>query len=106
MRLKGSKPSWRDLRRHCIARRSKRGSPREPIGWRPARPIMTLGRSWRSSVRAAMSQALPRLDREIETISQEIDTLNVAIAEHDARTGRETLRERCRNAGRDAKRAE
>jgi uncharacterized protein YPO0396 len=56
--------------------------------------------------RDVASVEVARLDQEIETIGQEADTLNVAIAEHDARTGREPLRERCRNAERDAKRAE
>jgi energy-coupling factor transporter ATP-binding protein EcfA2 len=46
--------------------------------------------------RDTASSELVRLDQEIEAIGQEIDSLNVAIVEHDARTGRETLREKRR----------
>ncbi|HXW28941.1 MAG TPA: SbcC/MukB-like Walker B domain-containing protein [Xanthobacteraceae bacterium] len=56
--------------------------------------------------RDAASSELMRLDQEIDTIGQELDRLNVAIAEHDARTGRETLRERRRSAELSASRAE
>jgi hypothetical protein len=50
--------------------------------------------------RDAANGELARLDQDIETIAREVDTLKVAIAEHDARSGRERLRERCRNAER------
>jgi energy-coupling factor transporter ATP-binding protein EcfA2 len=56
--------------------------------------------------RDSASSELVRLDQEIETIGQEIDSLNMAIVAHDARTGRETLGEKHRSAELNASRAE